>query len=321
MIIVTGAAGFIGSCMAAKLLDEQYNDLVLVDDFSNKRKLPNYISKKVTALVERERFFDWLDQNHKMVQFIFHLGARTDTAEFDTELLNRLNTEYTKTIWEKSCKYGLPLIYASSAATYGIGEFGYSDNHNLCEKLQPLNPYGVSKNEFDIWALKQEKKPYFWAGIKFFNVYGPNEYHKDRMASVIFHAFNQISQSGKLKLFKSHKDGIEDGEQKRDFIYVKDAVDVLFKIMLDRKSAGIYNLGTGKAASFNQLANACFRALRVKPIIEYIDTPEDIREKYQYFTEADMQKPEKFGYTTNYRDINDGIEDYIKSYLNSGKYW
>ncbi len=321
MIIITGAAGFIGSCMAAKLLEEQYNDLVLVDDFSKKKKLPNYISKKVTALVERELFFDWLDENHKMVQFIFHLGARTDTAEFDKELLNNLNTEYTKKVWKKCCNYGLPLIYASSAATYGMGEFGYKDDHNLCNKLIPLNPYGVSKNEFDKWALNQDNKPYFWAGIKFFNVYGPNEYHKDRMASVIFHAFNQINENGKLKLFKSHKSGVDDGEQQRDFIYVKDAVEVLFKIMLDRKSSGIYNLGTGKAAGFNQLAKACFRALGKEPVIEYIDTPIDIREKYQYFTQADMSKAIKSGYSTNFRSISEGVEDYINSYLKQGKYW
>ena len=224
-------------------------------------------------------------------------------------------------VWQRSCLYGIPLIYASSAATYGMGEQGYSDNHKIIEKLKPLNPYGVSKNEFDKWALKQSDKPYFWAGIKFFNVYGPNEYHKSRMASVIFHAYNQIKQTGKLKLFKSHNPDYKDGEQKRDFIYVKDAVDVLFFMMLQRKNTGIFNLGTGKARTFYELAISCFNAMKIKPDIEFIDTPEDIRDKYQYFTQADMSKLKQIGYDKEFYSLENGIDDYVNNYLKRNRYY
>lgn len=321
MIVITGAAGFIGSCLAAKLIGEGYNDIVLVDDFSKKEKQHNYKNKKLTALIERTDFSDWIEKNHKMIQFIFHLGARTDTSEFNTNLLNTLNTEYSKMVWQKCCLYGIPLIYASSAATYGTGKQGYSDNHQIIGELKPLNPYGVSKNEFDKWALKQSDKPYFWAGIKFFNVYGPNEYHKYRMASVIFHAYNQIKQTGKLKLFKSHNPGYKDGEQKRDFIYVKDAVDVLFFMMLQRKNTGIFNLGTGKARTFYELAISCFNAMKIKPDIEFIDTPEDIRDKYQYFTQADMSKLKQIGYDKEFYSLENGIDDYVNNYLKRNKYY
>ncbi len=319
MIIITGAAGFIASNLAALLIREKYKDLVLVDDFSHAEKSANYINKQVTALVNRDEFPQWLDQNHKMVQFIFHLGARTNTAEFNPEILNKLNTEYSKTIWRKCCEYGLPLVYASSAATYGMGEHGFEDNSEP-EILTPLNPYGVSKNEFDKWALKQDKKPYFWAGLKFFNVYGPNEYHKGRMASVIFHAFNQITANGNLKLFRSHRPEYIDGGQTRDFIYVKDVTKVMLFFMLNRKNSGIYNLGTGKARSFNDLGNAVFSAMEVNPEINYIDTPLDIRDKYQYFTEANMQKLRNAGYTGEFYSLEQGVDDYVKNYLKTGKH-
>lgn len=321
MIVITGAAGFIGSCMAAKLLEEGYNDLVLVDDFTVEKKILNYNKKKVSQKVDRNNFAEWIEHNHKMIQFIFHLGARTDTSEFNTDLLNTLNTEFTKMVWRKSALYGIPLIYASSAATYGLGENGYKDDHNIVHNLKPLNAYGESKNEFDKWALNQEKKPYFWAGIKFFNVYGPNEYHKDRMASVIFHAYHQIKKTGKLKLFKSHKEEYNHGEQKRDFIYVKDAVNVLFNMMIDRKKSGIYNLGTGQARSFNDLAYACFNAMGIKPNIEYIDIPEDIRDNYQYFTEADLSKLTDTGYSLDFKNIEEGVSEYVFNYLNRLEYY
>jgi ADP-L-glycero-D-manno-heptose 6-epimerase len=195
MIIITGAAGFIGSCLVQKLNDEGYYDLVLVDNFSNENKKKNYETKRYSKKVEREVFADWLIENHLHVQFVFHIGARTDTTETDVELFNRLNLDYTKSIWNICTEFGLPLVYASSAATYGLGEYGYQDDESKIPMLKPLNPYGDSKNDFDIWALKQEKKPFFWSGLKFFNVYGPNEYHKGRMASVIFHTFNQIKKS------------------------------------------------------------------------------------------------------------------------------
>ena len=317
MIVITGAAGFIGSCLVRKLNDEGFYDLVLVDDFSKTEKLKNIKNKQFSLKVDRNKFFNWLDNEHKLVQFIFHLGARTDTTEFDFDILNELNLDYSKQVWQKCIKYSLPLVYASSAATYGGGEFGYDDNHDLCENLKPLNPYGISKNEFDKWALQQEQKPYFWTGLKFFNVYGPNEYHKSRMASVVFHAFNQIQEKGGMQLFRSHKEGCGDGEQSRDFVYVKDVCEVMYFLMHNRKSEnnGIYNLGTGKAESFNTLAEAIFESLEIKANLSYIDTPEDIRDKYQYFTEANIDKLRSIGYDKDFKKLKEGIADYVKTYL------
>jgi ADP-L-glycero-D-manno-heptose 6-epimerase len=212
-------------------------------------------------------------------------------------------------------EYGLPLIYASSAATYGMGEHGYKDSHDIIEKLRPLNPYGESKNEFDKWVITQKEQPFFWAGLKFFNVFGPNEYHKGRMASVVFHAYNQIAETGKMKLFRSHHPDFKDGEQKRDFIYVKDVADICIFLMEHRKQSGIYNVGTGKARTFIDLANAVFHSLHLNPEVEFIDTPEDIRDKYQYFTQAEMSKLRNTGYTKKFYTLEDAVDDYIQSYL------
>ena len=321
MIVITGAAGFIGSCLLAELNKQGYTDLVAVDDFTKEYKSQNYSNLKLTALVPRNEFDLWLDKNHHLVQFVFHLGARTDTAEFDVDILNALNLNYSKKVFLKCIDYGLPLLYASSAATYGMGEHTYNDDEEIVNKLKPLNPYGVSKNEFDKWVLQQEVKPYFWAGLKFFNVFGPNEYHKGRMASVIFHAYNQIKEEGKLNLFRSHRNDYKNGEQKRDFIYVKDVVDVLTWFMKHRKNSGIYNLGTGKARTFNDLAHACFKAMDKQKAIEYIDTPEDIRDKYQYFTEANMAKLRKIGYKKEFTSLENTVDDYIKMYLQKGLYY
>jgi len=320
MIIITGAAGFIGSCLVQKLNDEGYYDLVLVDDFSNENKKKNYESKRYSKKVNRENFADWLAENHLHVQFVFHIGARTDTTETDVELFNRLNLDYTKSIWNICTEFGLPLVYASSAATYGLGEQGYDDDESKIPKLKPLNPYGDSKNDFDIWALKQEKKPYFWAGLKFFNVYGPNEYHKGRMASVIFHTFNQIKKTGAMKLFQSHNPDFKDGEQMRDFVYIKDVVNVLYFLMHHRKDSGIYNLGTGKARTFLDLATQTFHAMNSPVSISFVPTPEDIREKYQYFTEASMAKLRSIGYSLDFYSLEAGVEDYVKNYLLPNKY-
>jgi len=306
--------------MVAKLNAENFKDIVIVDDFSNLKKNKNYEGKTYSHQVHRNDLFTWIDQNHRLIQFIVHIGARTDTTEFNWELLESLNLEYTKQLWNKCVEFGLPFIYASSAATYGLGEFGYNDDHDVIHKLQPLNPYGRSKNEFDKWALKQERKPYFWAGLKFFNVYGPNEYHKARMASVIFHSFNQIKQTGKMKLFRSHNPNFKDGEQLRDFIYVNDVVDVIFFLMEHRKNSGIYNLGTGKARSFLDLVRNTFKAMNLPEDISFIDTPEDIRDKYQYFTEANMEKLRSIGYTKPFHSLEDGVEEYVKNYLIGAKY-
>lgn len=321
MIVVTGAAGFIASCLVSKLNKEGFNDLVLVDDFTKTEKAKNLEGKKFTAKIDRNDFFNWLKENHKGVQFIFHIGARTDTTEFNKQIFDDLNLNYTKKVWNMCVEYGLPLVYASSAATYGLGEHGYDDIHETIPFLKPLNPYGDSKNDFDIWALQQERKPYFWAGLKFFNVYGPNEYHKGRMASVIFHAFNQIKEKGSMKLFKSHNLNYEDGCQLRDFVYVKDVVEVCYFLMHLRKKSGIYNLGSGKARTFLDLANNTFKALGKEPKIEFIDTPIDIRDKYQYFTEANMNKLVSIGYIKPFHTLEEGIEDYVKNYLAEGKYY
>ncbi len=321
MIVVTGAAGFIGSCLVRKLNDERFFDLVLVDDFSRAAMEPNLKGKTFSAKVHRNDFPEWLKKNHRFVQFVFHIGARTDTTEMNKKVFDELNLNYSKSVWKLCVQYGLPLVYASSAATYGSGELGYDDSHSIVNKLKPLNPYGVSKNDFDKWALKQKKTPYFWAGLKFFNVYGPNEYHKGRMASVIFHAYGQIMEKGGVKLFRSHNPAYPDGGQKRDFIYVKDVVDVCYYLLHHRTDSGLYNLGTGTARTFKDLAGALFFALGKKQDITFIDTPADIREKYQYFTEAKMNKLRAIGYDQPFYTLEQGVNDYALNYLKKGCYY
>jgi len=318
MIVITGAAGFIGSVLTGKMNLKGRNDLILVDDFSKKEKEENLESKKYDLQIHRDDFFQWFDQNYREIEFVLHIGARTDTTEFNKDVFDILNLNYSKQVWRRCTEHKIPLIYASSAATYGMGELGYKDDHDLVEKLKPLNPYGESKNDFDKWVLQQTEEPPFWAGLKFFNVYGPNEYHKGRMASVVFHAFNQIRETGKMKLFRSHNLDFKDGEQLRDFVYVKDVVDVINYFIDSRPESGLYNLGTGKARTFNDLAKATFAALDKEPQIEFIDTPEDIRNKYQYFTEADMSKLYASGYNEPFFSLENGIGDYVKNYLVKG---
>ena len=321
MIIVTGAAGFIGSCLVSKLNQEGFLDIVIVDDFSDSTKMKNLEGKKYSQKVHRDDFIKWLKDNQRFVQIVFHIGARTDTTEFNKAIFDKLNLNYTKDIWNVCVEFGLPLVYASSAATYGLGEFGYEDNHEIIEKLKPLNPYGDSKNDFDKWAIKQEKKPYFWVGLKFFNVYGPNEYHKGRMASVIFHAYNQIKEKGEVKLFRSHNPDYKDGEQLRDFVYVKDLVEVCYFLLHHRKDSGIYNLGSGKARTFLDLVKNTFSAVHKEPKINFIDTPIDIRDKYQYFTEANMTKLKSIGYSHPFHTLEEGVKDYVQNYLEGNQYY
>ncbi|HOZ41573.1 MAG: ADP-glyceromanno-heptose 6-epimerase [Flavobacteriales bacterium] len=319
MIIVTGAAGFIGSALVGELLRQGWQDIVAVDDFSRVDKELNLAGKTLSAKVDRKDFFAWLDANEKLVQFIFHLGARTDTTEFNTAIFDELNLHYSQRMWEACVKYGIPLVYASSAATYGGGEHGYSDqDDSLSYVLKPLNPYGDSKNDFDKWALAQERKPYFWAGLKFFNVYGPNEYHKGRMASVVFHAFNQINATGEMKLFRSHHPDYKDGAQLRDFVYVKDVCSICLFLMEHRKHSGLYNLGSGEARTFLDLVRATFTAMGKEEHIAFVDTPADIRDKYQYFTEADMSKMRAIGYSVPFTTLEEGVADYVGNYLTSG---
>lgn len=320
-IVVTGAAGFIGSCMVSYLNQKGYNNLILVDEFERLDKTENLAGKKFLHKVNRDLFFDWLEDHKPEISFIFHLGARTDTTEFDYEVHERLNLEYSQDLWNVCVIRNIPLVYASSAATYGAGESGYKDDHSIVNQLHPLNPYGISKNEFDKWALRQHSFPPFWAGLKFFNVYGPNEYHKGRMASVIFHSFNQIKNKGFVTLFKSHRADYKDGQQLRDFIYVKDVVNVCYWLMENQPGSALYNLGTGKARSFFDLASATFGGLDQKPDIRFIDMPEDIREKYQYFTEADMTKLKSAGYLSPFFSLEEGVDDYVRHYLVTGNYY
>mgnify|MGYP001170860303 FL=1 len=319
MIIVTGAAGFIASALISELNKYNFNNIIAVDLFDSDLKNKNLEGKKIMQRVNRHELDYWIQLNHEEIEFIFHLGARTDTAEFDRVLLAKLNTDYSKMVWKNCEAYQIPLVYASSAATYGLGEFGFDDQEDLSEKLMPLNPYGDSKNEFDIWALKENKKPFFWAGLKFFNVYGPNEYHKERMASVVYHAFNQITITDGMKLFRSHNPKFSDGGQMRDFVYVKDVVKVMFWLMHHRKDPGLYNLGSGQARSFLDLVKAVFVALGKDEKISFIDTPEDIRNKYQYFTEAKMDKLKGIGYPHPFTSLEAGIKDYVSNYLKAQK--
>jgi ADP-L-glycero-D-manno-heptose 6-epimerase len=317
-IVITGAAGFIGSCLVSFLNEAGYTQLVLADDFSDQDKSPNLSRRQFIHKIHRDQLESWCREHPGGIQYFFHLGARTDTTEQDYEVLKKLNPDYSKWVWNYCAENNIPLVYASSAATYGSGAWGYKDEESIIPKLRPLNAYGISKNEFDIWALRQNKQPPFWAGLKFFNVYGPNEYHKGRMASVIFHAFNQIQKEGRVKLFRSHHPDYQDGGQLRDFIYVKDVLQVCVWLMKEQPASGIYNLGTGSARSFKDLARAVFQALQVPENIEYIDTPADIREKYQYFTQADMQKLRDAGYKAPFYGLEEGVSDYVKNYLVTG---
>lgn len=319
MIVVTGAAGFIASGLVGTLNSCGIEDIVIVDDFTQTRKNKNWETKRYVAKMQREDFLEWFDANAAKVDFVFHLGARTDTTEFDWNVFQKLNLDYTCGIWTRCCTYNIPLIYASSAATYGAGEHGYIDDHAIVPMLKPLNPYGRSKNDFDLWALAQEKQPPFWVGTKFFNVYGPNEYHKGRMASVVLHTFETVKKTGKMQLFRSHNPKFEDGMQLRDFIYVKDVINILIHMYNTRPASGLYNVGTGNAESFLELATSTFIAMDRPVNIEFVDMPEDIRDKYQYFTEADTTKLRK-AYEYPMLSLREGVADYVKNYLIPNSY-
>lgn len=328
-VVVTGAAGFIGSCLVRFLNDKGYKKLILVDDFTQVEKDINLEGKDFLIKIERENFFNWLQQEDREIDFVFHIGARTDTTEFDYSVHEHLNVDYSEKIWNYCTANKIPLVYASSAATYGLGEFGYSDDHKVIRDLKPLNPYGVSKNEFDKWALKKAddnllmglNTPPAWAGLKFFNVYGPNEYHKARMASVIFHSYNQIIENSFVKLFRSHKKAYNDGEQLRDFIYVKDVLKICYWFLecwlKDPHTfiSGIYNVGTGKARTFNDLVKSTFHGLDMEAAIRYIEMPFDIQNTYQYYTQAEMKKIRDAGYKEDVYSLEDGVDDYVKNYL------
>lgn len=320
MIVITGAAGFIGSCIAGTLNAKGITNLILVDDFSKTEKDANLAGKQYAEKVERSEFDAWMTAHGGQVTHVLHIGARTDTTEFDKAIFDELNVNYSKMVWNHCVRLQIPLVYASSAATYGLGELGYDDNEADMPKLQPLNPYGWSKQWFDMWALEQTSTPTHWYGLKFFNVYGPNEYHKGRMASVIFHTFNQVNENGSMRLFRSHNPNYTDGGQMRDFVYVKDVVSVIEFLMEGTAKSGIYNLGSGKARTFLDLAKNTFYALNKEPNISFIDTPEDIRDKYQYFTEANMQKLINQGYSKPFHTLEEGVKDYVQGYLMKKSY-
>ncbi len=321
VIVVTGAAGFIASYLCGYLNMLGFEKLILVDDFSVDRKAPNTMNKKFIEKVHREHFFSWMQENGDKVGYVFHLGARTDTTEMDYEVHRKWNLDYSIAVWKECTARRIPLVYASSAATYGNGELGYVDSHEIVSQLQPLNAYGRSKNDFDIWALTQKETPPFWAGLKFFNVFGPNEYHKGRMASVIFHAFKQIKETGRTRLFRSHNPKYGDGGQMRDFIYVQDVAQICTWLMEHQPASGLYNTGTGTARTFYDLASAIFTALALPIQIDFVDTPADIRDKYQYFTEADMTKLRNAGYAQPFSSLEESVKDYVTRYLVPGTYY
>jgi len=323
MIILTGVSGFIGSCLLTHLNQSGFNrEIVVVDDFYKLYKDKNTDNKAVREWMHRDIFLDWFEKTTQKVDLVLHIGARTDTTLMDTDVFDQLNVNYSKRIWTACARKEIPMIYASSAATYGDGSLGFDDNHENIHLLKPLNPYGDSKHQFDLWALAQEEKPPFWVGCKFFNVYGPNEYHKGRMASVIFHTYQQIRSTGGMKLFKSHRPDYADGHQSRDFIYVKDILYIItFFIQNPTTESGIYNFGTGQARTFLDLARNTFVAMGIPENISYIDTPIDIRDTYQYFTEANMTKLRDAGYTKPFYSLEDGVQEYVKDYLMRDRYF
>ncbi|PPK84356.1 ADP-glyceromanno-heptose 6-epimerase precursor [Neolewinella xylanilytica] len=322
MFLLTGANGFIGSVLVAQLNALGIRDLILVDDFQHyENKTPNLEGKDFLVKVERDTLFTIWDQEQWPLEGVYHLGARTDTTETDVRIFDRLNREFSMEVWNRCANAGIPLVYASSAATYGDGTRGFSDRTDP-DTLEPLNEYGRSKNDFDAWAAAQPTAPPAWYGLKFFNVYGPNEYHKDRMASVVWHTYRQVRATGKMNLFRSHRDDVGDGEQSRDFIYVKDICRVCYFLMQHRPQPyGLYNLGTGKARSFRDLAEATFRAMGREVDIHYVDTPEDLRKNYQYFTEARMEKLRDAGYDQAFTSLEEGVNEYVRNYLTPQQYY
>lgn len=316
--MITGSAGFIGGHLAHALYPLEGVQLVLSDDFSREDKMPNWSGLDGAVCIHRDELIGRLENGDITPDWVVHLGARTDTTEFDYAVHERLNLKYSKSIWQYCVRRQVPLIYASSAATFGNGENGYADDTSKLDTLQPLNPYGLSKHQFDQWVMQQPEAPPHWYGLKFFNVYGYRESHKGRMASMVFHGFNQIRSTGAVRLFRSHRSGIADGEQKRDFIYVKDIIRVIQWLLADRPASGIYNLGTGEARSFNDLISAVFGAMGLPPRIEYIDMPLDLRESYQYYTEAPMGKLRSAGYAGEFYSLEEGVADYVRHYLLPG---
>ena len=313
-IILTGGAGFIGSCILRALNDAGYTDITVVDNICSTEKWRNLVNKDYTEYISRNEFLAKLPQYKHSVDYVIHMGACSSTTEQNFDFLYKNNFEYTKVLWNFCTENGIKFYYASSAATYGDGSNGFDDEIDI-SKLRPLNGYGYSKQLFDLWVLKQKIFPEQYCGFKFFNVYGPNEYFKGSMASVIFHSFNSIIEKGKMGLFKSYKDGIDDGQQLRDFVYVKDICKVILFMMEHPEINGLFNLGTGTARSFYDLCQSTFKAMGIPENIEFVDMPEKLRPKYQYYTQAAMKKLRQVGYTEAFYSLEYGVKDYVKNYL------
>ncbi|MBU0573585.1 MAG: ADP-glyceromanno-heptose 6-epimerase [Candidatus Margulisbacteria bacterium] len=320
MIILTGGAGFIGSSFLSKLNLEGITDILVVDELGDKIKDKNLNNKSYLDYVDKDDFVESINRGNppKDVRAVFHIGACSSTTVFDVAYLTKNNFEYSKILAKWSLDKNIPFYYASSAATYGDGSQGFSDADEMIPKLKPLNPYGNSKQAFDLWVLENKLQNRI-VGYKYFNVFGPNEYHKGDMRSVVVKAYEQINKEGKVRLFKSCRKEYKDGEQKRDFIYVKDAIEVMWECYRNPKIKGIFNLGTGLARTWNDLVNAIFSAVGKKPVIEYIDMPEEIRDKYQYFTEAKMDKIRLAGLDHKFMSLEDAVKDYA-GYLKEGSY-
>lgn len=312
-IVVTGGAGMIGSCVVAKLNEMGIEDIYIVDNVNTSEKWMNLRNKRYIRYYHKDEFLEVLPKLENITAII-HMGACSATTETDFDYLYKNNYLYTVELWKYCTRKRISFLYASSAATYGDGEEGFDDKADI-KRLMPLNRYGYSKHIFDLWAEKEINKPAQAVGMKFFNVYGPNEYAKGRMASMIYHGFNQVKGNNCIRLFKSHKEGYEDGGQLRDFVYVKDICDVIAFFLETPSISGLFNLGTGHAQSFKTLAESVFLAMGLEPNIEYIDMPMDLREKYQYFTEADISKLRGAGYTKEFRDLRSGAEDYVQNHL------
>lgn len=317
MIIVTGGAGFIGSCIVRTLNDAGITDIVIVDDIASTDKWLNIRNKKYLTYIHKNDLLDNLDKLSN-VTAIIHMGAQSATTEKDFDYLWNNNFEYTKTLWNYCADKKIQFIYASSAATYGDGQLGFNDRCNI-DELLPLNGYGYSKQVFDQWVKHQANDfPLQYVGLKFFNVYGPNEYFKGSMASMVFHGYKQIMETGKIKLFKSCNQEYKDGEQLRDFVYVKDVCSVILWFLQHQSVSGLFNVGTGKAQSFRELEEATFKALDLEPNIEYIDMPLNLREKYQYYTKAEISKLRDVGCNVKFSDLYEGARDYVYNYLKLG---
>lgn len=314
-VILTGGAGFIGSCVLRMLNDNGIEDIVVVDDIGSTNKWMNLVNKRYRKYVNKKEFIvGLLDGDYDDTDMVIHMGACSSTTELDFDYLWTNNVEYTKSLWRFCAKRSIPFIYASSAATYGDGQIGFDDKTDINE-LRPLNGYGYSKQVFDQWTLKQDRKPPQYVGLKFFNVYGPNEYCKGSMASMAFHGYNQMIESGKIKLFKSCNPNYKDGEQERDFVYVKDVCKVIKYFIDNSEYSGIFNVGTGRAQTFRELVSSVFYAVGKEPNIEFIDMPEHLKGKYQYHTKACIEKLREIGYKDEFMDVRDGVADYVLNYL------